>query len=400
MRMAAFASFSFLLIALALLLPLQHAASAILNPSGPCAPFNTTLLACRDGYPITVSFSVSAPYPLFYGSFTVMPADTTNVSEAVDSFGNQCSLQSGSTQTCSVNLKPIPLLQGNGTIKKTVLLRLRSTSYPQIVFNDSFNISIYHYLDQNESIFIRAYNQTFLRYEAENESYSYFCGVYGICNSQVGYGIALSGSYLAFSYQDASQNLLSNAYYNVSVANSTLSGEYGQYSAFVNQSNKILQNWVSARYQLANDTNKFNANEAALAKCGIATNIADGINNTAASSMPTTLNGSANYKGKVANFTDYEDGEISRCLSGSGVSSATGFISSIEGNSIYLILIVVIIIVLVYAVLRFRSHREVKRIREEAVTEKAHEALAEKKDDEKRHGEQPEAEAGAEGPKI
>lgn len=387
------------MLAAALLLPVQHAASVILNPSGPCAPFNATMLACRDGYPIKVSFSVSAPYPLFYGSFTVMPADTANVSEAVDSFGNQCSVPSGSTQTCSVNLKPIPLLQGNGTIKETIKLGLRSTSYPQIVFNDSFNVSIYHYLDQNESAFIRAYNRTFFMYEHENESYGYFCDVYGICNSEVGYGIAISGRYLAFAYQDANQSFFENAYYNMSVANSTLADGYGQYSAFVNQSNGILENWILARYQLASDANKFNANSAGLEKCGEAANISDGINNTGASGVQTTLNSSINYKKKVANLTSYENSEIVRCASASGASSPTGLVSGIEGNRIYLVLVAVVIIVLVYAVLRFRSHREVKKIREEAASEKAHEALEEKKDDEKRHGEQPEAEAGADTPK-
>lgn len=364
-----------------------NAATPVLTATGECGIINATTLACKDGYPITVGFSVTNNYQQYYGSFIISPRDTANVSQAVDQFGNQCEVGSGSTVICSVTLRAFPLTTYNATVKKSIKLVWTSSLYPQYHINDSLNVTIFHYLDQNESMFMKVYAVDNKVYTEESSSYEYFCKVYGICNTQLGYGIGLAGTYLQFAINNANRSATA-AFYNLSIANNTLNAGSSQYASFINSSNKILSNWLAARYLLANITNVYNSNRNQLASCknggtSYAASLSKAINSSLASPMQTSLASSASYMAGVYNLSSYENNAIQKC-GGTGYSGSGGFLSTLGKNFYYIIIGVIVIIVAAYLLLRFRSAREVRMIRE----------AAEEKSEEQRHGDQPEEEAG------
>ena len=190
-----------------------------------------------------------------FSPFTVSQVDYANVSEPLNSFGNQCTVASQSTTACSVTLTPIPLSMGNGTVQKSIKLKLISMPYPQLVFNRTVNVTIYHYLTPNESFYLGIYDSVHSRYLGQNLTYNYFCSAYGICNSGVSYGISVTGAYIQLATDNINHGSISQAIYNVTSANRTLNGGVLQYNLFVNTSNKIVNNVLLARYMLANSSN-------------------------------------------------------------------------------------------------------------------------------------------------
>lgn len=381
-----------------------YSGAVIVNPgaTGNCNYLNSTFIACKDGVPINISFLVNAPYPQSYGTFAVSTVDTANVTEALDSFGNPCTVPSGSSNACFVTLKAIPISMGNGTIPKSIKLRLRSIPYPQLVFNNSINITIYHYLDHNGTLFENEYTATLAQYQYENSSYRYFCIAYSICNSGLGYGIQLAGSYLQFAAINANKGTIKQALYNISAANSTMGSGYSSFLIFVNTSNRIINNQVQAQYIIANSINQFNAYRAKLTNCSVgntnyAARIGRGLNNSLAYPRQTVLNGSQIYLGYVNNVSAYEANAIGYCANGKAAppsgNQSSGFL---QKYWVDIVVGVVIIIIALYALMRFRSAQEIKRIREGAEEKKHEEEEREKADEERRHGDQPEQEAGSE----
>ncbi len=376
---------------LTILPPVQAALPAAVQ--GACIQTNATFISCADGIPVRFGFSITGPNAPGFGSFSVTPLDYANVSEPLDSFGNACQVGSGEAAYCTVILSPASVFALNGTVKKEILLRLDSISYPQLKFNSSVNVTIFHYLDKNESLFVSTYLQAFSRYALENDTYLYFCNSYNICNSGVSYGINVAGSYLALAGYDAKLGLIPGAMDNASVANRSLAGGTADYVSFVNTSNRIVNNVIKANYLLAAVSNSYSANKIAIGNCTVggmtySKNIGEQLNSTEAYPMQNTLNGSIRYLQEVKNLSTYNADAVTRCSSSEKNGGAASFFHDIYGKNLpEIILIIAIIILAIYAVLRYRSHIEVKRIRDAAKDETA--------DEEMRHGEQPEAEAGA-----
>ncbi len=384
-----------LLAAVASLLLMATAHAYVAQPlsQGECSQVNATFVSCTDGVPIAFSFTVSGPDASGFGSFSITPLDYANVSEPLDSFGNACRVGSGATAYCTVTLNPMPIFSLNGTVRKEIRLRLDSISYPQLAFNYSVNVTIYHYLDRNESLFVDAYSAASSQYMLENETYLYLCNSYDICNSEVSYRINVAGSYLTLAGYDAKLDLVLEAMDNTSMAAGNLAGGLAQYDSFVNASDRIVNNVIHANYLLAAVNNSYLGNRKAIGNCtvGNATyseNIGRQLNATKAYPMQNTLNGSVRYLQGVRNLSAYNTAAVARCSAGYGNGRGIPFLHDIGGNGLLEIIAgVVAAILVIYAVLRYRGYREVKRIRDAATDEAA--------DEEKRHGEQPEAEAGA-----
>lgn len=370
---------------------LALAASAVvavypLSPSNTCSQVNSTFIACYDGYSIPVSFSITAPYSASFSPFLVSQADAYNVSLPLDAFGNQCSISSGSTISCFVTLSPIPLSAGNGTIRKDIGLRLVSQPYPQLVFNRSINITIYHFLSRNESILESNYNFVSSRYKEDNATYVYFCQGYGICSTNVAYGMEVTGDYLALARENINHSSMEQAIYNVSVANRSLTGVGSQFAFFVNNSNEIFNNVIKARYILANLSNSYLPYRPALDNCttGSTTygkNIASQISGAEAYPMQTTLNSSERYLQLAQSISAYTDNAIAHCVSAKqSAPTTTKSAGGANKDTIYIILIIIVLIIIaIFGILRIRAEAEVRKIREEEDERRAEELHEEEK---------------------
>jgi hypothetical protein len=375
------------MVVLALLLLTASASLTVypLSNSETCSQVNSTFIACYDGYSIPVSFSVTAPNSPSFGPFRVSQVDYANVSQPLDSFGNQCAVQSGATISCFISIKALPLSVGNGTVEKSIQLRLTSQPYPQLAFNRSINITIYHYLSHNESVLFSIYNSTSSAYLKDNATYGYFCRGYGICSANVGYGISVTGSYLELASENINYGSMQAATYNASVANRSINGLGSQYAFFVNNSNRIVNNVIEARSLLSAASNHYVNDEPFLNVCTVGNstygkNIQLEIQNAEGYPMETNLTGSVKYLQLATNISDYTNNAIAQCKTSGQSSGKTGVPGSISKNTIYIIIIaIILILILIYVVLRYRSDQEIRRIREDADEKRAEELHAQQK---------------------
>ncbi len=361
--------------------------SFIVGSQNICTQGNSTYIACYNGNPMNFSFQISAPYAVGYGPY-IAYVYNKNVSEPFSLFGGACSIPGGQTIECEVTINPLPLSSGNGIIEKEIRLKLQSEPYPQLYFNKSINVTIYHYLTQNQSIFLKKYQSTFSEYQEENYTYGYFCYSYGICQGNIGYGISVAGAYLGLASQNAALNDIEDAMNNASIANSTLQALGSQYSIFLNNSNLIINNVIKGHYILASTWNRFQPVSAKLYNCktGNTTygkNIFTQIGNAEDYPMETSLNGSYKYINLADNISNYTNNAISVCagvsLPGSASGSKEGFLSGLSNEEKYIILGVIIAAVVgIYLILRFKNSKEVERIRKQ-IEDQAEEMHKEKK---------------------
>jgi hypothetical protein len=352
-----------------------------------CTQGNSTYIACYDGSPMNFSFQISAPYAVGYGPY-IAYVYNKNVSEPFSLFGGSCSIPGGQTIECEVTVNPLPLSSGNGIIEKEIRLKLQSEPYPQLYFNKSINVTIYHYLTQNQSIFLKKYQSTFSEYQRENYTYGYFCYSYGICQENIGYGISVAGAYLGLASQNAALNEIESAMNNASIANSTLEALSVEYSLFLNNSNLIINNVIKGHYILAKTWNRFQPYSAKLYNCktGNTTygkNIFTQIGNAENYPMETNLNSSYKYISLANNVSNYTDNAISVCagvsLPGSSSGAKAGFLSGLSNKDKYIILgLIIAAIVGIYLLLRFKNSKEVERIRKQ-IEDQAEEMHKEKK---------------------
>ncbi len=352
-----------------------------------CTQGNSTYIACYDGSPMNFSFQISAPYAVGYGPY-IAYVYNKNVSEPFSLFGGSCSIPGGQTIECEVTVNPLPLSSGNGIIEKEIRLKLQSEPYPQLYFNKSINVTIYHYLTQNQSIFLKKYQSTFSEYQQENYTYGYFCYSYGICQENIGYGISVAGAYLGLASQNAALNKIESAMNNASIANSTLEALSVEYSLFLNNSNLIINNVIKGHYILAKTWNRFQPYSAKLYNCktGNTTygkNIFTQIGNAENYPMETNLNSSYKYISLANNVSNYTDNAISVCagvsLPGSSSGAKAGFLSGLSNKDKYIILgLIIAAIVGIYLLLRFKNSKEVERIRKQ-IEDQAEEMHKEKK---------------------
>lgn len=353
----------------ALFAAFAHAAPVSLPSS--CNQINSSFAVCRDGTPITIGFSVTGPNEPGFGNFQVIQVGNSTLSEPIDSFGNQCIVASSQTNYCYATLNPIPLTSGNGTQEYMVRLLLKSIPYPQLTFNRTFNITISHYIDRNDSIFISEYLSTLAAYQNENNTYSYFCDAYGICDKNIAYNIGIAGVYLDLSGYNIDHGTVTQAIFNTSVANRSITDGQQSYQLFINTSNNVVHNVVLSNYLLAKEYNYYEGNESRLNNCSVGgstygNNIRTEIANAESYPMQNSLNGSARYLGLVRNISTYEIQAVKSCKSGKPLASPLGTAGSIWPEAIIAIIAIIIVI---YVILVYRGHQEVKRIRGESSSE-------------------------------
>ncbi len=352
-----------------------------------CTQSNSTFIVCYDDAPLNFSFQISAPYAVGYGPYVAYAVDNNNVSEPLNLFGSSCLIPGGESIQCMVTLNPIPLSAGNGIMVKTIKLKLQSQPYPQLFFNRSVNVTIYHYLTHNQSVFLNKYQSTFNQYRLENDTYSYFCRGYGICQGSIGYGISVAGAYLGLASRNAGGNEIGNAMNNASIANNTLQAIGNRYLIFINKSNGIMNNVIKGHYLLASAWNSFQPYSSKLYNCqtGNTTygkNIFTQINNAENYPMETTLNSSIKYIQMVDNISAYTDNAIQKCAGAEpagGTKTGGGFLSGLSNADKYIIIgIIAAVIAAIYLILRFKNSREVEAIRRQ-IEDRAEEMHNEKK---------------------
>ncbi len=381
---------AFFIVSISLMAVLPSAAAGNLPGAAgmQCSQVNSSYIACYDGVPIGISFSIGAPYSSVFGPFTVTQVDYANVSEPLDVFGSQCTVQSGQTVSCFATLKAIPLSAGNGTVRRTIRLQLKSQPYPQLVFNKSINMTIYHYLTHNESVFLDVFNSASSRYAQYNATYNYLCNGFGLCSSSVAYGLSVSGAYLALASANIDAGLTAQAVYNASIANRTLAGVGGLYAAYLNDSNRVMNSVIRSRYVLERARNAYQHYESSLFNCSIGSttygkNILTQISEAESYPMQTTVNGSGRYSQLIANISSYTDNAIGHCGTNLGKLPGSISLGSFSKNALYIIAAIAAAIAALFLILRFRSSKEVEKIRQE-IEEKVEEMHKEKKEEEKK----------------
>jgi hypothetical protein len=266
--------------------------------AGQCWQFNSSYVSCVDGQRIPVTFAVSNPYKPLYGNFTAWQEDPYNVSMPMGILGSRCDVGSLSTVVCTVSLVPFSLLEGNGSSTRKVAIDFVSSSYPQVNFSVSFNITVHHYLNQSGGYLANLYESTYARYYTENETYSYFCGVYDICNSIVSGYLNQTQPYVYNAQRAITESELDQAAYNITTANIIMTGASAQFESFDNISNRIENNVIAADNAAGIAEEEYAANRSVLANCrafdkSLYEEYAN--NTTASGTEPVTLNSSSGY---------------------------------------------------------------------------------------------------------
>ncbi|MGC8710742.1 MAG: hypothetical protein ACP5RF_04025 [Candidatus Micrarchaeia archaeon] len=332
-----------------------------------CSQTNASYLICPDGMPIKISFAISAPYsPPYMGNFSVYPIQYWNTSEITNIYGSQCIVPASETTTCFVTVNAIPISASNGIVSKSIKLKLISSSYPQITFNETLNVSIEHYITSGELFIENLYNSTASVLETDNYTYSYFCGVYSICSANLESNISSAAHSLALAKAQLYNSMLLAAYSNITAANSTLYSIKDNFSSFANTSSAIVSAGIKAKYMLANSTGTYYKHEKELYNCtfpngtrysSYLSNYIKAMNNY---STLNTLSGANAYLGMATKLSSNETSLIEKCTRGAGtalIKLPIGF------NYMLYFFAAIVIILLAYAALRLIDLRNVSKMR-------------------------------------
>ncbi len=316
-----------LLYSLLTIVALAQLASAIyITPifSGTSAACNQTsanLISCQDGKPITVAFSVSAPYAPIYGTFTAYPTDYANETFPIDFYGSLCTISSSSTKTCFLTLNPISPFQGNGTVAKTISIKFVSSNYPQISFTNSFNITIVHTATPETSALVSLYDSVNGTYNSMSNVYYSRCTSYDVCWANLSGTLQATHAQLANASSQVLHSRLDAAYYNISIANRSITSMNPTYDLYVNISNRIINNVVKANYLISNATALYYNDTKQLSNCTFAngTSYDSYVSNSLAPlrtyPMLNTVSGSTGYLNLATNVSSKEDALVRACIS-------------------------------------------------------------------------------------
>lgn len=355
-----------------------HVAPSVYG-AGMCTQYNATYIKCADGSIIPIGFSVYDSYQPAYGNFTALQADPQNISKPIDIFGNACTVESQSTTTCFVIVKPIPISSGNGTITKEIALKLVSASYPQRVFNYTIKITIRHYLTKNAVQTLALFNSTKSEYNTINIKYWYTCYSYSICDYKVSNTLSEAYKYISSASFQINSSNLDSAYYNLTIANTTLKQSSKEFGVFVNISNQILNNVVAADHLVKNASIYYFGNKALYTNCKYQANpyYDEYLSKTASSGMnypvPNTLNSSIAYLNFSKHLVSYAQGIKASCTHVTSYSANPNKLLSLPSSTSvfyqsgpYLALGIIIVAIAAYARTRLISMREIKKIRDGA----------------------------------
>ncbi|MGC8587083.1 MAG: hypothetical protein ACP5K9_02215 [Candidatus Micrarchaeia archaeon] len=336
-----------------------------------CVQLNESYISCPDGANITLTFSASAPYAPYYGNFTVYPTDFANESMPTNIYGRICSVPSSSTVTCFMTIKPISLFSGNGTASRKITLLLVSENYPQVRFEQYFNITIEHYQSPFGYTILSIYRGVNSTYVNMSSVYNYFCSTYEVCNSSLGSSLYYAGSEISKASASISNSSLQQAYAELMLANTTLTNSEAEYSSFVSMSNKISNNIIKAKYLIANATDIYLANAGKLSNCTFlnGTSYANYINSSIKSissySMLNTLQSSSAYLNASSKLLNNETSLVRVCYYKSN-PIALPKISIPSGTVLLYVAIVIIAIFAIYAISRAREYMIFKTEKESA----------------------------------
>ncbi len=344
---------------------------------GICTQTSTTNFTCMDGRPIVIGISLTAQqYPYyFYGNFTALAPVNSKYGDPVSVYGTPCTVPSGKTSICFVTLPAIPATALNGTLSENISLVLQSQQYPQEMLNESFNVMITHYANNDERFAFALYNATLGQYNQTNSQYSYFCASYSVCNGTIGSALSNASSYLANATNDFNSNYLAEAYLNATKANQSLSAIKPEIAPFISKANIIVNDNFKARGIVLNATANYNQNYKKLYSCNptYTKRMNATLSELVSAPMVQTVNASAAYLALANSTRDNVTSEINRC---SGSSSASGGSLAVsignllpgKGSQVPLgyFLILPTLIIILYLAVRLREAREVKRLRDEA----------------------------------
>lgn len=353
-----------LILTLPLFGSLRALSSPIYSASGSlCVQLNTSYIKCQDGVSVPVTFSVAAPYPLYYGNFTLYSVDQRNVSNPMNISGGQCTVHAGSSSTCVMNLIPFSIFSGNATVNRSISLNLISSTYPQSRFSTTVVVTISHYTTAFERVIVATYAKVNASYLGMNTTYRFFCATYRICSTSVKKNLTKVANLTAISLMQINSSNFQEAFANISAANGTRTALNQSFSGYVTNANLILFIINQSKSVIANETSLYQQNSQKLGGCSFPnkTSYAFFINASIADlknySALNNLTSARLYLNSTKRFANNETLLINLCTARS-IAAPLGF--SLLGLQLGSLIVptivgVIVIAILAYLALRFLS---------------------------------------------
>ncbi len=344
---------------------------------GACTQLNASHLSCQDGHSTTVGFLVSAPYDPMLGNFTVSQNDLNNFSQPFDMYGNQCSVESSSTNTCFVTMNPISILSGNGTEVRGIHLRLTSSEYPQIFYYQTINFTIKHYTNNSEQTALLNYEYAYKNYSIMYSKYNYFCSIYGLCNTTLSTELSTAGHYINNATKSLNDAQTSNAMYYTSLAAYSIRNTAPVFNLFINTSNNIVNKIIYAQQMAYAMKSYYYENLDILNTCTMPSGdtYADYLNKTVSlatlNQSPLASEASTSYLDSLNSSLKTETITINNCkrmehtvISLQNVTSQKENNKTAKPSFIDILVVLVAALSALYVVLKINGIREIKKIRE------------------------------------
>ncbi len=341
-----------------------------------CEQYNASTFICPDGANMTINFVVSTPPNPYFGNFSVYASQGTNDFISVKGMnGEACVAAYGSATTCYVQLQPAQVMNGNGTMEKHISLSLVSQLYPQVHYSEAINVTVLHYLTQQQSAVSSLYNNVYREYSNMSDTYSFYCNQNRICSQSATDLLNGINQTLYNATYDIFNSKLGNAYTELSKANYTINSKYKNYSDFVAYARGVYGSVEYAHSLISNVTKSVAANNDSLSRCSFSNGTGydsyiRGYANALKSFNPESWNNksASNYVASAYSFSNNASNLFRIC----SIKSAIGFEVKApqQGNSAInlnlnpnTLLMIAGAIVVLYVALVINDKLEVSRMR-------------------------------------
>ena len=216
--------------------------------------------SCPDGNYTTIMTVFNNTYPWYIGNITYITISNT-ISNPYNIYNNPCTIQSGKSSVCFMQILPFPITSGNGGKNFNITIYMENSN---VYINKTYiNVTVCHYLNENETALIKNYSILTNEFNKIKNQYSYYCSTYLICNNTLNSSIINTSIDLEklnnsinkgnYSYM---QNFKNQIYY--------LSYLFNKYNESINF---ILPNIISGNSYIARSVVLINSNSSLLNNC-------------------------------------------------------------------------------------------------------------------------------------
>ena len=343
-------------------------------------------ISCANGEPVIADLYLT-PEIYYSGAYTVIYITNGTVRALYTPSGQICTISGSSTAVCQVNLLEFPILLGTGTARFNISIGLVpiNKSTPNIYYN--YPIAVNHYQNGADSVAVNFYNQTNFTYTKMRTDYSYACFQYEYCNNTIANIIYESGPYLSNALVNLESDNTEAAYYNETFASVDLSESFGEFSNYLNASNKVIANVTAGRTALQNVTHYYGVIGGRLNSCDSTT--ASKINYTIHyldNYSTSSVESASNYSRTALTLQNNLSNTIAYChinqnlvfasnntknqttsTSSNTVKSSSGQGLSLFGISPIFFIIGIALIAVIFTILRIREQKTIEEIRSDDV---------------------------------